>query len=162
MSSKPELLYWDSCVFLSYIDAEVDRVDVIETLFAEVQKSKGAKKIVTSTVSIAEVAYGAQEKKRAALDHSIRERIDALWNDKSVLTFIEFHDGIARIARELMREAISKGHALKPLDAIHLASAQWLQVQEVHTYDDKLEKFAVAIGRKICAPYADQPRLPDL
>ncbi len=62
MPANPQLLYWDSCVFLSYIDAEKDRVDTLETILDEVHKSGGAKKIVTSTVSIVEVAFGAQEK----------------------------------------------------------------------------------------------------
>lgn len=67
-----------------------------------------------------------------------------------------------RAARSWPPSAVVHGYALKPLDAVHLASAQWLQVQEVHTYDDRLEKFSEAIGRRICAPYANQPRLPEL
>jgi predicted nucleic acid-binding protein len=160
MASRPQLLYWDSCVFLSYIDAEVGRVDVIDTIFAEVQKSAGTRKIVTSTVSITEIAYGSQEKTKRTLDPTTLAKIEALWNDASVLAFIEFHDGIARIARDLMRDAMANGNKLTPLDAVHLASAQWLDAYEMHTYDGGLNKFSGAIGRTICPPYALQPRLP--
>src|SRR5260221_5953220 len=42
----------ESLTEFSYIDAEKDRVDTLETILDEVHKSGGAKKIVTSTVSI--------------------------------------------------------------------------------------------------------------
>jgi len=162
MPANPQLLYWDSCVFLSYIDAEKDRVDTLETILDEVHKSGGAKKIVTSTVSIVEVAFGAQEKIKGVLYPAIQQKIDALWNDASVLLFIEYHEGIAHIARNRMRDALPKGYTLTPLDAIHLASAQWLQVHELHTYDHGLRKYSSAIGRIVCDPYTSQPRLPGM
>lgn len=162
MPINPQLFYWDSCVFLSYIDAEPGRVDTIADLFDEIQRSKGAKKIVTSTASIVEVAYGSQEKLKRVLDPAVQQRIDNLWNDTSVLSFIEYHEGIGYMARALMREAISSGYSLKPLDAIHLASAQWLRVAEFYTYDEPLDKYSPLIKCKICRPYVNQPRLPIL
>jgi predicted nucleic acid-binding protein len=160
MASKIQLLYWDSCVFLSFIDAEEGRVEVIESLFEEVKKSDGNRKIVTSTVSITEVAYGSQEKIQRTVDPDILAKIDALWADSSVLTFVEYHEGIARIARDLMRNAMANGNKLTPLDAVHLASAKWLGAHELHTYDGRLNKFATMIERIICEPYVTQPRLP--
>jgi len=160
MATKPHMLYWDSCVFLSYIDAEEGRVDVIEGILEEIQRSKGTRKIVTSSVSIVEVAFGAQEKLKRTLDPSILAKIDALWGDTSVLAIIEYHDGIARIARDHMRDAMARSTKLTPLDAVHLASAQWLGAYEVQTYDDGLWKFEDVIGRKICSPYVLQNRIP--
>lgn len=160
MPTNPQLLYWDSCVFLSYIDAEPGRVETIADLFDEIQRSKGAKKIVTSTASIVEVAYGSQEKLRRTLDSSIQRRIDDLWSDSSVLAFIEYHEGIGSMARSLMRDALTKGYSLRPLDAIHLASAQWLRVTEFYTYDEPLDKYSLMINCNICRPYISQPRLP--
>jgi predicted nucleic acid-binding protein len=72
---------------------------------------------------------------------------------------IELHNGIAIQARTLMRQALLQGWSLKPPDAIHLASAQWLEVEEPHTYDDKLPRYAAMNSRKICAPYTTQLRL---
>jgi hypothetical protein len=63
----------------------------------------------------------------------VERKIDALWNDDSVINLIELHDGIALHARELMRRALTQNWSLKPADAIHLASAQWLRVTEIHT-----------------------------
>ena len=63
-----------------------------------------------------------------------------------------------------MRDAITKGWSLKPLDAIHLATAQWLSsvgvtVDEVHTYDNSLVKYGPIVGFSIMEPYAPQPRM---
>src|SRR5579859_1550040 len=162
MANKPQLLYWDSCVFLSYIDEEVGRVDVIEAIFAEVQKSNGSRKIVTSIASMTEVAYSSQEKSRRILDAATLSKIDHLWGDPSVLVFVEYHEGIARIARNLMREAVSKQYKLTPLDAIHLASAKWLSVHEFQTYDHGLKKYTTMISCTICEPYVAQLQLPGI
>ena len=48
--------------------------------------------------------------------------------------------------------------SLKPMDAIHLATAQHLSVDAFHTYDGKLEKYQPGLGLKIEEPYA--PVLP--
>jgi predicted nucleic acid-binding protein len=76
-----------------------------------------------------------------------------------VIAFIELHDAIAILARNLMRQALTQGWSLKPPDAIHLASAQWLGVEELHTYDDKLPRYGTMIGCKICEPYTTQLRI---
>ena len=39
---------------------------------------------------------------------------------------VEFHQGIAQIAKALIREALIQGWSLRPADAIHLATAKWL------------------------------------
>ena len=47
------------------------------------------------------------------------------------------------------------------MDAIHLATAKWLGVDEFHTYDTGLHKYAANLGFKIIEPYTPQPRLFD-
>jgi hypothetical protein len=42
----------------------------------------------------------------------------------SPVKLVEFHRLIAEDARDLMRIALTKGWSLKPLDAVHLSSAQ--------------------------------------
>lgn len=160
MASNPRLLYFDSCVFISYIDAEAGRVDVVEAIFDAVLKSDGKTKIVTSTITVTEVAFGAHEKAQKILDTQAEEKIDKLWTDPTVIALIEFHEGIARRARELMREGLTLGWSLKPADAMHLASAHLLNVVEFHTYDhQRLAKYAPLIGCPIVEPYTEQPRL---
>lgn len=68
---------------------------------------------------------------------------------------------IALKAQQLMRAAIVNKWSLKPADAIHLATAAQLKVQEFHTYDDRLEKFSSLDGIKftIGPPISKNPQL---
>jgi predicted nucleic acid-binding protein len=159
MPGKPRFVYWDSCVFLSYINADPGRIDTLDALLDEIQKSNGEKRIVTSILTKVEVAWSAIEHTTQTLSPNVEQTIDALWNDESVIGFIELHDGIVIRARDLMRQSLTQGWSLKPADAIHLASAQWLGVEELHTYDDKLPRYGTMIGCKICEPYTTQFRM---
>lgn len=76
----------------------------------------------------------------------------------------EYHAGIGQIAKNLIRNAITNGWSLKPLDAIHLSTAQWLlssglMIEEFHTYDNGLMKYESFVDFSICEPYAEQPRM---
>lgn len=153
---KIRFIYWDSCVFLSYINADQGRIDTLDAILNEVHKSNGETKIVTSILTKIEVASSAVEYATRVLSSDIEQKIDALWNDESVIGLIELHDGIAIRARNLMRQALTQGWSLKPPDAIHFASAQWLGVEELHTYDDKLPRYGTMIDCKICEPYTIQ------
>ena len=51
MPGKLRLLYWDSCVFLSYINADPGRIDTLDTILDEIYKSNGEMKIVTSILT---------------------------------------------------------------------------------------------------------------
>ena len=77
---------------------------------------------------------------------------------------VEYHAEIGNRARTLMRNAITRGWSLKPLDAIHLATAQWLvdngvQVDEFHAYDRSLDKYGSIVGFTICEPNTPQPKM---
>lgn len=157
MLQKIDYVYWDSCVFISYLQEEPIRVNTVEALFTEVRQSAGKKKIVTSVYSRAEVAYIAGEVPLKQLNDDAPIRIDRMWNDTSVISFIEMHEMIATMARNLIRTAASYKWKLKPADAVHLASAQWLNAQEFHTYDNELYRYSDLIGRPVRAPVAKQP-----
>jgi predicted nucleic acid-binding protein len=159
MPGNTKFVYWDSCIFLSYINADPGRIDILEGFLDEIQKSNGERKIVTSILTKVEVAWSAIEQISQELSSAVEQKIDALWNDESVIGFIEVHEGIVLGARALMRQSLTQGWSLKPPDAIHLASAQWLGVEELHTYDDKLPRYGTMIGCKICEPSITQLRL---
>jgi predicted nucleic acid-binding protein len=106
---------------------------------------RGTLDIVTSTVTIVEVARGAQEQ-AGQLDADSVARIDALWAPPSPIKLVEFHRVIAAGARDLIRDGISRGWSLKPMDAIHLATAANIGASEVLTYDTALEKYADLIS----------------
>lgn len=160
MSDGRKRCYWDACVFLSYINKYPDRIADLDALLAEAAKPNGELEIVTSVVSIVEVAFGIQEQTKKALDTTTEARIDQLWTASEVVRLVEFHEAIAREARGLMRLGLPNGWRLKPNDAIHLATAKRVQVAEFHTYGTDLDRYAELVGFKICQPYITQGQLP--
>jgi predicted nucleic acid-binding protein len=77
-------VYWDSSVFLYYINAHPAHIQAIEAVWTEIADESDAR-IVTSTISIAEVAYGANELSKGPLDLEVSAEIDNLWRDPSIL-----------------------------------------------------------------------------
>jgi PIN domain nuclease of toxin-antitoxin system len=67
-------LYLDANAFLAYVSNEIGRAGVVEELPRLAERQELV--IITSTLSIAEVAFGAQEKIQGALDQSVEARID--------------------------------------------------------------------------------------
>ena len=162
MPKSPELIYWDSSVFLSYINGEEERIQTVDSILDDIEHSDGKKKIVTSAMAKTEVAFSQNEKTHKTLDDDTEEKINALWEDESVIAIIEVHPYISNLSRDLMRRSVLKGWKLTTVDAIHLASAQWVGAKEVHTFDSKLEKFSEFIGCKVCEPYVEQMLLPNV
>jgi predicted nucleic acid-binding protein len=151
-------LYWDSCVFLSYVDGLEDRLSDIEEFLRKAEA--GAVEIVTSTISIVEVAFGEAERQQRALDPELEQKISSLWTLPSPVKLIEFYSLIADESKQLMRDAMVRGWRLTGMDAIHLATARRLEVAEMHTYDDKLFKYAEVLGIKVGPPLVAQLPLP--
>lgn len=148
-------------MFLSYINAVPGRMQTIDAILDEASNDENAF-IFTSTISKVEVAFAASEQSKGKLDPSVENAIDNLWSDQSVVKLVEFHDDIASTARDLLRFSIAQGWSLKPMDAIHLASAKWVRADELHTYDQPLEKYATEAGCQIIEPYVMQGRLPSI
>lgn len=152
-------IYWNSNVLLSYIDGDEDRLPVIEELHR--QSRAGKIELVTSALSQVEVAFAPSEKASGSLDPEIEARIDELWLPSSPIASVEFHPALARDARYLMREVTAAGRSgLKAGDAIHLATARQLEVQDFHSYDAALQKHALDLPFQIRAPVTAQPQLP--
>jgi predicted nucleic acid-binding protein len=153
MPNSVRRVYWDSNVLLSFIENDPNRASDIQTLME--QAEQGKLEIVTSTISIAEVAFAEEE--RAGLSASADESISALWRPPSPIKLVEFHAGIAEGAKHLLRTALSSRiKMLKPMDAIHLATAIALSIEEIHTYDDPLARYADLFGLRIVRPFVEQ------
>lgn len=151
-------LYWDANVFLSYINAISDRLRDIEAILE--QARRGEIQIITSVISVAEVAFAASEQQSRALDSDTEERIDALWALGSPVQLVDVHLLIAEKAKALQRAGVPQAWTgLRSCDAMHLATAQHEEVQEMHTYEPRLERYAAAIGRPVRRPIAAQPLL---
>ena len=157
-------IYWDANAFLSYINEIPERMPVLEALLGS--STGGGIQIYTSALSQVEVAFAASEQQQKALDAAAERKINRLWDDPRAVVLVEYHDGIGRDARSLIRDAITYGWSLKPLDAIHLATARWLSrlgylVSEFHTYDRRLRRYGSIVGFTVREPYTAEPRLFD-
>jgi len=134
--NKPPVYYWDSCVFLALVNKEPDRLPLIDAAMAEAERGKI--EIHTSTFTIAEVAFAAEESAPGStLDDEVLRRIDKLWTPgASPLRFVEFHHGVGIRARDVIRAALVAGtHKPSGADAVHIASALDRGVDELHTYN---------------------------
>ena len=149
MASDRPQLYWDSCCFLSFLQGDSTRTE-LQTLMADARA--GGVLIVTSTISVAEVAYLAPEGLGLPLDRDVERQIEDFWRSGQAIRFVEVDAGIAARARTLLRHALSQGWERNPRDALHLASAQQASVSTIHTYDERWDRYAQLIGRTVERP----------
>lgn len=154
-------VYFDANVFLAFVSDEPERAGTVEELL----RQAGVRSLVvlTSTVTIAEVAYGAEERLQRALDDSIERRVDELWAPGGPVTMIEASRRVLTAARGLIRVNLAAGHGrLTPLDAIHLATAEIERADELATYEkNKHAQWTELIGLPVTEPTLVQPpRLP--
>jgi len=154
------LIYWDADIFLSYINEYPDRLPTIDAILEEISK-RDKDKIVTSYITKVEVAWASVEYENRLLSEDEEKRIDVLWNDSSVVEFVDFNDRIALLARDFMRRGMQGGgKRLRTNDAIHLASAVWVGALEINTYNLKdFKYFQDLVEIPIREPFIEQPKL---
>ncbi len=151
--------YWDAGVFMAYICQEKGRYETVTNLLEECDN--GNIHIWTSTLSIAEVAKGPIDPGKI-IPLKVQRKIDALWEPPSRIKLIEVTQSVVKEARNVIRTIHgSKKTGIRSVDAIHLASAIQREIGEVHTYDDKLPKFAEIVDLKIVRPHCDKLPFPD-
>jgi|CZKG01.1.fsa_nt_gi predicted nucleic acid-binding protein len=155
MPDEPRRVYWDANVPLSYLNGVPDRVPILDELFR--QARAGEIELVTSAISRVEIAFIQSERDAGTLDQETEDAIDALWSPGAPIKTVQFYDLIGDKARALMRQGISQGWGkLKPMDAIHLATAQQMAVTEFHTYDGQLHAWTNALGFPVTEPQTAQ------
>ena len=159
MSSSRRRIYWDADVWLSYINGEGSRLPTLDAILADSASPKGEIELCTSEMSEVEVAFAKTEQDKKALDNDVEKQIDAMWGDSAALKVVEYHHTIGIEARKMIRLGMEKGWQLKPMDAIHLATAKFLGVSEFHTYDRRLLKYSGDVGFSIVEPRTSQPRM---
>jgi len=126
-------IYLDANVILAYIANENNRADDVESIFRDAQNSQI--KLLTSSVSITEVAY-IKEAKDAANNNADEARIDQLWTPLSPITVVDFSIEIAKRARSVIRKARTmRIRSVRSIDAIHLASAEVFSCKQFFTYE---------------------------
>jgi predicted nucleic acid-binding protein len=152
-------LYWDANVFLNYLNGVPDLMPDLDALLDAAQR--GGILILTSTLSIVEVAFAASEQLGGPMSDHIEAAINDLWMPPSPVRLVEFSAVVARSARSLMREARARAWSLKPNDAIHLATARQMGVAKFNTYERAtLDKYGALCGFTVEPPRAAQPQLP--
>ena len=137
------LTYWDSCLFLDYLNATPNGVEIVSPLVDAARAAEFT--IVTSTLSLAEVAYVRREL-REGLDPKVEDGIDNMFRDESLLTLVEYDQEIGADARRLIRRTVSEDKRLKPADAIHLATAIAVGASVLYTFDLGLIGYANSLG----------------
>ena len=153
MPSHRRRIYWDSNCWLYLISADPGKLPILNSLLSDSKNELGDIDLVTSVISKVEVAFAQSEYQGGQPDRTVEDAIDALWADTAV-TLIELHDQITLEARGLVRSGLHQAWSLKPMDAIHLATAKWLDVDEFHTYDKRLitEGLSTQLGFPIGNP----------
>lgn len=154
-------VYWDANVFLSYVNGEEARLPVLEALLRSSASPSGEVTIYTSAISKVEVSFGEVEKTRRQPVPEIAALIDGLWAAVDAITLVDFQDVIGQEATRLIRASLPQGGGLRPNDAMHLATAQWLsdtgiKIDELHTYDRRLMRHSGSVGFTICEPHTAQ------
>ena len=107
--------------------------------------------VVTSVVSIAEITRALRV---AGL--GTETEVDDLAHVLDGVTLVDTDVAIARVAAGIASET------LRPLDAIHLATAIAVAPDVMLVYDRRLAAAAAAAGLAVDAPGADRPMSPTL
>ena len=123
------LVYWDACTFLGLINEELGKHEDCMDVWREAEN--GETIILTSFFTFAEVYKAKCEGKARPLDEEGDRRIEAVLQQSFVRGAL-VDEGIGISARRLMRKFED---CKKPSDAIHLATALRLTVDEMHTFD---------------------------
>ncbi len=129
--------YWDSCCFLCWLKKEPEHEKckgVLES--AEIGKLN----IVTSAYTIAEVIY-LNKKSHSKISKTDSDKICRFFERDYIIPI-----NVDRYVAEDARNLLWKYEALRPADAIHVASAIKAGIYVFDTFDDYLIKQSGTIG----------------
>ena len=163
MPTRTDYVYWDTSVFSSYVGAIPDRLPIIDALFEQVANTSRTK-IITSGISILEVAFASGHGPARRMPPEIEATIDEIWRSPNV-EIVDVNSYLLYEARDLMRRTVDQGWSMGPNDALHLATAIWVNqtigmVLKIHTYDNWTRFTAMVGGIPISEPHVTQPSLP--
>lgn len=126
MTTESPIVYLDSCVVVSYLKGDPDRIAMCKAAFRDAQT--GVTRGLTSAFSLAEVI----KLDVGYLSEEHEEKIDEFFKHPWIQ--------IALVDRRVATKAreVSRKYRIKPPDAIHIATALLYRATNFFTYDDKL------------------------
>jgi predicted nucleic acid-binding protein len=125
----PMNVYWDACAWLGLLNEEQEKHAALDYVW---QKAKhGQVRIWTSAFCLAEVNRVKCENLWSSVAEENDEKINSLF-DQDWVEIVYLDSEIARLAKRLLRihEKLKK-----PTDAVHLATAVYWNLMQLHTYD---------------------------
>ena len=162
MNGKRQAVYWDTCCFISLLNRELPRCQVLDAIYNDAHA--GGLLIVTSIISVVETNHTFTEQRGQPLDPDSLDQINKVVFNSTAVKIIDLVLPVATKTRDLIRTARASpyGFKLKTADAIHLASAVHFQtvnqqpVKQIHVYEPEWERYQPMIGE---APLIDEPDL---
>lgn len=156
MADSPKRVSWDACTWIALIQQEKirdEKGNVVEDRYALARSvidlaAQGKIEIAASGLCLAEVCKNPPNAKDG--DDKV-----APFFEQNYILIVALDTQVGTIARRLM---MAKHAGVRPPDAVHLATAIVANVDEMHTFDDKLlaldEKLVKRDGNalKICKP----------
>lgn len=148
-------IYWDGSIFVSYLKEEPEYIHAIESIWDSVAENPDSR-IVTASLSIAEASHIGIEKTYQELQSNTRKALDDMWRDP-VIHLVEMHRDLMFMARDLMRDATRFKLGMRPLEAMHLAAALWVDkkfhtISEIHSTRDRMQNYEKLLAIPIKYP----------
>jgi len=128
--TKKKRVYWDSCSWIGLINEEKDKIISLRYVYGLAEKNEI--EILTSTFALAEVFKLKCENSTNQLSEEKDQILEDLFDQAFVIPVAVTRD-IGIYARRLLRRIEG---LKKPQDAIHLASAAFYNVDELHSFDE--------------------------
>lgn len=122
-------VYWDACAWLGLLNGEADKNAGLMQVWRKAEQ--GELEIWTSAFCIAEVYRLKCEDEWTALVPENDAKINNLF-DQDFVKVVQLDSEIAKLAKTLLR---THAKLKKPSDGIHLATAVYWEVDQLHTYD---------------------------
>ncbi|XSG82337.1 MAG: type II toxin-antitoxin system VapC family toxin [Methyloligella sp. ZOD6] len=166
MAGAETVYYWDTCLFLAWIQDEARPTGEMDGVREVIERCKRREvKIITSVLTSVEVLQSKLPAGMDTLFAGLMKRITRLSIDAKVAS-------VAHDIRNYYQQRIDQfdGKKLTTPDAIHLATGVLYRVTEFHTFDDgKSDKKSIGLinlsgdvggnNLKICKPTAKNPGL---
>jgi predicted nucleic acid-binding protein len=163
MSGSLPRIYWDANCCIAYFQKEPAHFATVETLLHEANVAKTIQ-IVTSVLSIMEVTFTEMERKSGVLSAAEQAILDRFWSGSGGILLVDFNESVGRHARDIRCDDFTS-HSIKTkktADLIHIATARYMGVDQVHSTDPHVLRYHGRYGLSVTPPFTAKMRLPGI